>query len=200
MAGNKASKVLPRPIGLAAVIEELKLQVPLPAVRSSVVAGARKTRIEPEAIYEQYPKTYAVDGLYENLKFTMRHEPIDLGVLKAAFAQIEAKDVETWVKGEATGIYTRKIWYLYELLTQQTLEVRDVPPTGYADLLNTKLQLTGSSTHIKRQRINDNLLGNRDYCPLVRLTDGLKSAMAEGLDKEAKGIIEQSDPFILSGL
>jgi hypothetical protein len=198
MAGSEESRALPRPIGLVGVIEELKLKTPLPAVRSSVVAGARRTRIEHEAIYEQYPKTYATNNLYENLRFAMRYEPIDLGVLQAAFAQIAPKDVETWIKEEATGIYARKIWYLYELLTGQTLEVPDVAPTGYVDLLNPKLQLTASRTQIKRQRINDNLLGSRSYCPLIRLTDGLKSSMSEELHKEAKELVEDSDPLILA--
>jgi hypothetical protein len=198
MAESGTIRVLPRSIGLVAVIEELKLKTPLPAVRSSVVAGARRTRIENEATFEQYPKTYAANNLYENLKFAMRYEPIDLGVLLAAFAQISTKDVETWVRRESTGIYARKIWYLYELLTGQTLEVPDVAPTGYVDLLNPKLQLTGSTRQIKRQRINDNLLGDRNYCPLIRLTDGLARAMSEGLNNEAKEIVEGSDPLILA--
>lgn len=198
MAENDLSKTFPRPIGLVAVIEELNLTTPLTAVHSSVVAGGRKTRIENEAIFEQYPKTYATHNLYENLKFAMRYEPIDLGVLQAAFAKIAIKDVENWVSSEATGIYARKIWYLYELLTGQTLDMPDVAPTGYVTLLNPKLQLTGSKKQIKRQRINDNLLGNRNYCPLIRLTDSLKNAMAAGLDKEAKQIVKESDPLILA--
>lgn len=170
----------------------------MPAVRSSVVAGARRTRIENDAIFEQYPKTYATNSLYENLKFAMRYEPVDLGVLQAAFAQIAAEDIKTWVSTESTGIYARKIWYLYEQLTGEILDLPDVAPTGYVDLLNPKLQLTGSTRQIRRQRINDNLLGNRTYCPLIRLTDRLKSSMAEELDKETKEIVEGSDPLILA--
>lgn len=179
-------------------MEELELQVPMPAVRSSVGPGQRKTRVEQEAVYEQYPRSYATDGLFENLKFAMRYEPIDLGVLKAAFAKIDATEIELWVTSETTGIYTRKLWYLYELLTGQVLDVPDVAPTGYADLLNSKLQLTGSTVRIRRQRINDNLLGNKNYCPMVRLTDALKDSIAEGLDKEAQEIVVESDPVILA--
>ncbi len=67
-----SKNLLPRKIGLVAVIEELQLRVPLPAMHSAVAAGARKTRIEGNAVYEQYPKTYAATGLFENLKFAMR--------------------------------------------------------------------------------------------------------------------------------
>ena len=121
---------LPRSIGLVAVIEELELHVPIPDVRSSVGSGIRRTRVEQEAVYEHYPRSYATDSLFENLKFAMRYEPIDLGVLKAALAKIDTKDIEGWIRSETTGIYARKLWYLYELLTEQVLDVPDVAPTG----------------------------------------------------------------------
>lgn len=190
---------IPRLVGLSAIVEELDLRIPHPAVRSSVSTGARKTRAEADgAIYEQYPKNYVTDGLYENLKFALRYEPIDLGILRAAFERIKAREIESWVRSERTGIYARKLWYLYETLTERILELPDVAPTGYVDLLNPKLQLTGEKIQIRRQRVNDNLLGNRDYCPLVRRTDALEKFMAEGLDREAKAVIEKTDPVVLA--
>lgn len=74
----------------------------------------------------------------------------------------------------------------------------DVPPTGNVDLLNSKLQLTGQPFSVKRQRINDNLLGNRDYCPLVRRTEAIESAVATDLSRETRHIIEAADPAILA--
>lgn len=183
---------------MVGVIEELKLQTPLPAVRSSVIAGARRTHVDHDVVYERYPKNYATSNLYEDLKFAMRYEPIHLGVLKAAFEKIDATDLANWVGEESTSMYARKIWYLYELLTGKTLDLPDVAPTGYVDLLNPKLQLTGATERVKRQRINDNLLGNARYCPLVRRTDHLVTAMEKGLDKEAQRLVEGTDPLILS--
>lgn len=185
-------------IGLTAVIEELNLQTPLPAVRSKISSGTRKTHVEDGIIYEQYPKTYGVEGLYENLKFAMRYEPLNLGVWRTALEKIEPETIESWIKRERTGIYARKIWYLYELLTGKTLNIEDVPPTGYVDLLNPKLYFTAAPKAIRRQRINDNLLGNRDYCPLVRRTETLENAMRQGFDRKAKRIVQESDPVILA--
>ena len=162
---ENAEKSLPYLIGLMAIIEELNLQVPLPSVRSKISTGARKTLIESGIIFEQYPKTYGVSGLYENLKFAMRYEPIDLRIMRAAFEKIEAKQLQIWISSEKTGIYARKIWYLYEFLTGQILDISDVPPTGYVDLLNSKLHFTGKTEQIQRQRINDNLLGNQRLLP-----------------------------------
>lgn len=181
-----------------AVVEELELSVPPSAIRSSIIAGARRTRIENNVVLEQYPKNYSVDGLFENLKFALRYEPIDLGLLKAAFEKINARDITEWVQSEPTGIYARKLWYLYEYLTGKTLDLPDVPPTGNVDLLNSQLQLTGNPVLIKRQRVIDNLLGNRDYCPMIRRTETLDAVMAEGLELETKSIVEETDPVVLS--
>jgi Fic family protein len=195
---ENAEKSLPYPIGLMAVIEELNLRGPLPSVRSKALAGARKTLIENGIIFEQYPKTYGIVGLYENLKFAMRYEPIDLGIMRAAFEKIEAQRLEVWISSEKTSIYARKIWYLYELLTENILDISDVPPTGYVDLLNPKVHLTGKTKQIQRQRINDNLLGNQDYCPMIRRTETLEKFISQDFSREAKSIIAESDPIILA--
>ncbi len=195
---EKNENSLPYPIGLIAVIQELDLQVPLPPVRSKVLAGVRKTVIEDGIIYEQYPKTYGVNGLYENLKFAMRYEPIDLGIMFAAFEKIEAIQLEGWINLEKTSIYARKIWYLYEFLTETKLDVPDVPPTGYVDLLNPKIHFTGKTKQIQRHRINDNLLGNKDYCPMLRRTEKLEKAGNQEYNQSAKTIIAESDPIILA--
>lgn len=80
----------PRPIGLAGLIEDLNLEIPLPAVRSAVVRAARKTIVRDDGvIMELYPYSYKPEGLIGNLKFAMRYEPIDLGVLKALFKVLD---------------------------------------------------------------------------------------------------------------
>jgi Fic family protein len=59
------------------------------------------------------------------------------------------------------------------------------------------LHVTTAGTRIRRQRVIDNLLGNRDYCPTIRRTEVLAAAMARGLEAEAKKIVESCDPIIL---
>jgi len=108
----------------------------------------------------------------------MRYEPINLGIMRAAFEKIDAKQLEVWISSEKTSIYARKIWYLYELLTENILDISDVPPTGYFDLLNHKLHFTGKTKQIQRQRVNDNLFGNRDYCPMSRRTETLEQSIS----------------------
>ncbi len=189
---------LPASVGLMAVIKELDLEVPPPAVRSTVISGARKTNNVGGIINEYYPKTYAAAGLYANLKFAMRYEPVDLRIWAAAFEAIDKRWLEAQINSEPTGVYARRIWYLYELLTGEILDVPDVPQTGKIDLLNEKLHITGPSEYIRRQRINDNLLGNARYCPTIRRTDKLTELINENLEAQAKNLVSSCDPVILA--
>lgn len=191
-------KEAPIAVGMHGLVEQIGLKVPLPVVRSEVVPGARKTTLSDNKILEQYPKSYLPIGVMGNLRFAMRYEPIDLGVLNAAYSSLDVPELEEWIRSEPTGIFARRAWYLYELLTQKTLDVPDVAPSGYVDLLDEDMHVTGSVVRARRQRVNDNLLGNRFYCPLVRRTETLKTFQKLDLAKEARGIVEGCDPAILA--
>lgn len=185
-------------IGLRRLIDEFGLAVVLPAVRSEAIRGARKTRIADGQILEQYPLSYAPKDLFGHLRFAMRYEPIDLQVLDALFEKIDRREFETWVKEEPVGQYTRRAWYLYEFLTRQTLDVPDVPPTGNVPILDPKLHITGPGVRVRRQRVVDNLLGTRAYCPTIRRTDRLNTAIEQQLGEEAKKILEGVEPTLLA--
>lgn len=186
------------PIGLTRLIRDLGLTVPSPATRSEVIAGARRTRIADGIVVEQYPSVYAPKTLLGHLKFAMRHEPVDLAVLQAAFSALDRKPLENWIRDDHTSVFTRRAWYLYELLTTTTLDIDDVPPTGYVDLLDPKRHVTGATVRARRQRVNDNLLGHAGYCPLIRRTETLQHFMRAGLDKQARSLVEHCDPSVLT--
>jgi Fic family protein len=185
-------------IGLHKLIEELSLPINRPAVRSEVVRGARKTRITDGTVLEQYPPTYAPTDVFGHLRFAMRYEPIDLNVLDTLFKTIERSAFEAWIKTEPIGKYARRAWYLYEFLTGEVLDIPDVPPTESVMLLDPELHITATGKRIRRQRIIDNLLGNKTYCPMIRRTDKLIAAMQQQLGQEAKSLIEGADPSLLA--
>ena len=185
-------------VGLHGLIDALGLKAPAPVVRSEVNAGTRRTVVTAERVLEQYPMRYATDGTADNLRFAMRYEPIDLGALSVIFEKVDTGELEAWIRSEPTGIFARRAWYLYELLTGETLDIPDVIPSGYVDLLDAELHITGPTTQVRRQRINDNLLGTRDYSPLVRRTEALSNLMALDLAGEARKIVESCDPAILA--
>jgi len=192
------NKHAPAAIGLWAVIDQLGLKVPYPSVRSVLVAGARKTRSTSTQTLEQYPKTYQpADGVIGQLRFALKYEPLDIGVFKAVFKNIEKKEIETWVQSEPNGIFARRAWYLYELFTGRTLDVQDLTSGPYIDLLDQDIHIVGPRTRIRRQRVFDNLLGNKDYCPLIRRTEKLQADFKKDLTERAQALISGVEPAVL---
>ena len=185
------------PTGLVGLVKALGLQVPLPAVRSEIIAGGRRSRLTDGLVLEQYPRGYAPKGLIGHLKFAMRYEPCDTGVLKAVFSALGTKLVQDWIRQEPTGAYARRAWYLYETLMDTTLDIPDVPPTGYVDVLDRDLHIASEPVRVRRQRVNDNLLGSAAYCPLIRRTETLQALIGSGLEREARTLIEGCDPGVL---
>ena len=195
---DSKSKSETKAIGLYWLIEELGLAVVPPAVRSEAIRGARKTRISDGTVLEQYPLAYGPTDLFGHLRFAMRYEPIDLNVLVAFFEKVGRDDFEAWVKSEPVGKYARRAWYLYEFLTGETLDIPDVPPTDNVLLLDPALHITTTGVRVRRQRVIDNLLGNREYCPTIRRTDRLNAGQQQQLGEEAKKIVEGADPALLA--
>jgi len=186
------------PIGLWAVIDQLGLRVPYPAVRSELVAGTRKTRVTNAQVLEQYPRVYEpAAGTIGQLRFALRYEPLDLGVYKAALKCIDKTELERWVQSEPNGIFARRAWYLYELLSGATLDVPNLTSGPYIDLLDKDLHIAGPPLRVRRQRIFDNLLGSKDYCPLIRRTEKLEADLAKNLTERAQMLVSGVDRAIL---
>lgn len=198
MANDDSTHSFPRTIGLCRLIEGLQLQVAPPATRSEVVAGARKTIVSDGRILEQYPRNYAPKGQFGDLRFALRYEPVALDVYLAIFQALDARQLEDWIRSEPTSIFARRAWYLYELLMEKQLDVPDVIPSGYIDLLDPEIHFTGARRLVRRQRINDNLLGAGEYSPLVRRTETLVAYMEKNLAQEASAIVKSCDPAILA--
>ena len=133
------------PTGHAWLRRELNLAVPPPAVESYVVAAARRTEVRGRRVVEQYPRQYATEeSIVAHIRFALRHEPIDLGVLVATFNAIEA-DLEAWVRAEPTGAFSRRTWFFYETFTGRMLDpsLPDTPRAFQTRLQPARRHLSG---------------------------------------------------------
>ena len=185
-------------IGLTAIIDQLGLKMPYPAVRSEIVAGIRKTTVTNTHVLEQYPRVYQPpEGVIGQLRFALRYEPLDLRVYKAVFSQLERSEMDAWIQNEPNGIFARRAWYLYELFTGKILNVPDLTSGRYVDLLDTDLHIAAAPIRVRRQRVFDNLLGNKDYCPLIRRTEKLKADLDKSLNEQAQQLVSEVDATVL---
>lgn len=188
-----------RPLGHVWLSQELDLAVPPPAVESYVIAGARRTEVHGARTIELYPKPYATDGsVVSHLRFALRHEPVDLGILIGALKAVDPVTIEAWVRAEPTGGYSRRSWFLYETFVGKRLDLDDVRAGNYVDALDPDKHVIAAGRKSPRHRVTDNLLGGPGLCPTVRRTSRLVQQMGLHMDDEARSLIASYDPAILA--
>ena len=175
------------PIGHAWLRRELGLPVPASAVESYIVAGARRTETHGSRIVELYSRQYAADGsVVSHLRFALRHEPLDLGVLAAALETTAPAEIVAWVRAEPTGAFSRRAWFFHEMVTGRTLDLEDARAGNYVEALDPNRHVVAERRDSRRHRVADNLLGGPGLCPTVRRTPRLAAAMRLRVDEEAR--------------
>ncbi|MBW2076884.1 MAG: Fic family protein [Deltaproteobacteria bacterium] len=180
-----------KPVGWSELVRRYSLDV-LPCNSQSYISlrGRRKTVIDRHRKTEIYTKNYDPgDTLGNHLTFALKFEGPDLAILSLLFKVIDQNELESFIKETPSGKYARKIWFLYEFLTGRELNLDPTKVTNYIDLLDTTRYYTAIPIAEKRQKINNNLLGDKRFCPQFRRTDTLENYIALQLNKKSEEIV-----------
>jgi hypothetical protein len=150
-------------------------------------------------VEEVYPAKYwPGEKLGDHLEFALKYDGTNLSILAALFQVMTIEDVLDYVKSRPIGKYARRLWFLYELLTGRQLPVEDLTKGNYVDLLDPEeYYTTGSARPVRRQRINDNLLGDARFCPTIRRTDALRAFEKAELPARCQKIVANYSPQLL---
>ncbi len=171
--------------GWAALVRALDLQAPVrqpSCISEKHVRGSRRE----EGGWRIFDKRYQPGDRFEDhLTFALRHEAIDLLILKRALEAVPKTVLEEYVRSAPGGTQTRRAWFFYETLTGQTLDVEDAPNVTAVDALDATAYYTGKPRMSRRHRVRDNLLGSGDWCPVIRRTSRLEAFAALGLAERA---------------
>jgi Fic family protein len=170
--------------GYGALIAHYDLQVPFPDRLAAISAKHKRYTTERWAVFTVKHKPE--DTLAGHLTFALKYEGVDLGVLNALFKKIAPAEIEAVIRNEPTGQYSRRVWFLYEWLTERRLEIADVTTGNYTEALDPNFQYPGPSNPSKRHRVRNNLPGTRNFCPLIRRTEKLETLIAARLSEKAK--------------
>lgn len=150
----------------------------------SAIGTTRVTRESNGLAENRYPPSYQpADDFSGHFEFGLKYEDIHLEFFARLFAAAGPEPIEAWCRQAPFGQYARRAGFLYEWLTGQRLDVPDVTNGGYVNAVSPQHYLTRAEPlRIRRWRINDNLPGVRDFCPLVRRTDAVQQALQFNLD------------------
>jgi hypothetical protein len=184
------------PAGYTALIQAYDLPVPLPRILSAI--GSRHRVIE-EGGWRIYTPRHAPDASIEgHLTFALKYEGLDLATLKRLFLAVKPEEIANLVRVTPTGLYTRRIWFLYEWLLGRELDLPAADKVSYVDAVDTDLQYAGSGENSARHRVRNNLPGTPEFCPLVFRTGALSEFIAQDLKERARVVVSEVPKELLA--
>ncbi len=189
-----------RPVGYQALITRFQLEV-IPNWHQSYIAAGTTQRVETHGgvLEEIYPSKYwPGDKLGDHLEFALKYDGTNLAILACVFHAAPQGELQEYVESKPRGKYARRLWFLYEFLTGSTLPVDDLKTGGYINLLDPEQYFTVTPPRqVRRQKINDNLLGNVGFCPMIRRTEALCDFQQTDLTQKCKKVVSAYSPEIL---
>ncbi|THV15793.1 Fic family protein [Rhizobium rhizophilum] len=175
------------PVGYATLIEAYKLSVPLP--RKLAAIGPRHKVYEADGWQILTPRHQPANTLGAHLTFALRYEGLDLLVLKALFRATGPEPIADIVRMAPTGSYARRIWFLYEWLLQEQLDLPDATTGTYALVVDPEQQWAITGSNSTRHRVRNNLPGTAQFCPMVFRTQTLNAFVHRNLAAQASRLI-----------
>lgn len=189
-----------RPAGYSELVGRYDIET-MPHWHTSSVATAGTHRKESDgaSVTEVYPASYwPGDSVGDHLEFALKYDGIDLGILAALFSVADPADIVSYIESKPLGKYSRRVWFLYEFLTGRELPLEDLKRGNYIDVLDAgQYYALTPAPRVRRQRVNNNLLGNRDFCPMVRRTDTLCTFEEDDLAARCREVVANYSPDML---
>lgn len=190
-------------VGYGAIIQAYALQVPMPNQLALISFKNRKYSTASWKVFTA--RHQPEDTLHKQLVFALKYEGVNLLVLKKLFYAVPKQDIESIIKSESLGQYTRRLWFLYEWLLETTLHLPDLNSGNYVNVLDTKLQYAIKGTRSARHRVINNLPGTVNFCPLIFKTQKLETHINANLsDKKNtflnsihKDVLQRASSFLL---
>jgi Fic family protein len=171
--------------GYSALIARYDLVLPLPP-RLAAIAD-RHHPISTDDWLMLTPRHQPHAELGPQLTFAFRYEGIDLQVLSRLFTAVEPEEIAAIIRAAPTGAFARRLWFLYEWLTEHQLDVPDPGKVRLTTILDPDQQYAlGQGEPSPRHKVLNNLPGTRAFCPLARRTPGLQALSNLALGDQAR--------------
>jgi hypothetical protein len=189
--------------GYSSLIDVYAMQVPLPRTLSATSERHKAQTANGWRLVT--PRHAPPPDLEGHLTFALKHEGLDLAVLKRLFGAVGPREIEALVRSKPTGSYARRIWFIYEWLTGTQLDLPDAQVGSYVPVVNAEQQWAGVGENSTRHRVRNNLSGTPEFCPMVFRTATLDEFVSQDLARRAqeavasvpKGLLARAAAFLL---
>ena len=185
-------------VGWSALVHSLDVAAPvrnLSCVSQRHVRGSRRS----DGSWNVYDKRYRPESTLEgHLTFAMRHETIDLLVLKRILLAVPETALVEMIRAKPRGTTARRIWFFFETLTAKRLDIGDAPAATAVDAIDPDRYYTGKQKVSPRHRVRNNLLGNGRLCPIIRRTPKLERMIALDLPARTQDTIGKAGAQLIA--
>ena len=190
-------------VGYGAIISQFKLAVPIPERLSLISQKERKYKTKEWQVFT--PKYKPDNNLFKQLVFALKYEGINLLVFKRLFEVFSDNEIRELVQIEPLSQYSRRIWFIYEWLSDKHLNVPDLDRGNFVPLIDEKIQFAIVGKRSSRHRIINNLPGTLNFCPLIYRTSKLESYIASNFQDQKntyinsihKEVMQRAAAFLL---
>ena len=195
-----------KPIGYAWLIANFALKLPLrqlccvseKRLASQTLQNGNWLVYDAQLMVEDIP--------FDHLEFALKHEYLDLLILKKILNAFSLEAISQHISINPKRILSKKIWFYYEFLLKIELPLQDLGVGKYDNLLDEKKYIVNSNpVKSKRHKINNNLLGTQNFCPIIKRTKKLQSYLDTNFSNEisnvigkvSKSLIRRASSFLL---
>ncbi len=189
-----------RPAGYTWLLSRLGLTA-MPNRHSSSVAetGGRRQKVQGGRVEDIYSLQYwPGEKIGDHLEFALKYDGVSLSSLKVIFDAVAEAELVDYIKSKPTGKYARRIWFFYEFLTGRRLPIDDSSKGNYLEALEPDIYHTlPRGEKSQRHHVINNLLGPREFCPIVRKTEKLGGMDQTDFRERCEKIVESYPPQLL---
>ncbi|WP_332680948.1 Fic family protein [Bosea sp. (in: a-proteobacteria)] len=184
------------PVGYAALIDAYDLSVPIPLTLAAI--GPRHKLYQSDGWSLYTPRHAPEADLAGHLTFALRYEGLDLAVLKTVFRATGPAAIADIVRAAPTGGYARRLWFLYEWMLDERLDLPDAGQGAYVPVVDPKRQWAAAAVTSTRHRVKNNLPGTPAFCPMISRIPVLDAFVARNLAGEARRLIAEVPADLLA--
>jgi len=168
----------------------------------SYLGTRSKVEILPDGtIIDTYQKaqySLKADNPLSHFEFALKYDDVQMSFYQNVLKFIPEAELVDYLKSSPNSKYSRKIGFWYEFLIGKRLSIDDRPGINYVDLIDSKRYFTGVIVKNVRWRINNNLLGNKGFCPTIKRTKAILKAIDLDFSETLRELAKNYTPVIIN--
>jgi hypothetical protein len=133
----------------------------------------------------------AADTPPHHIEFALKYDGMNLDLLGQVCRRLAPEEVTDYIRRVPAGRYSRMIGFLYEWLTGKELPLDQPIAANYIDVLDPEKYMTATVRRNVKWKINDNLLGSAEYCPVIRKKGELLRLLEVDVTRKLNALREQ---------